>query len=231
MKSKKIIFIHIPKTGGTSINQLLTDTVKNCDIVTSEQSRFRKALNKITGNKNFKKHESALELLNKLGEDNFNSLFSFAVVRNPYDWLVSYYFFITETKISPDTNKRWSHHLYPLVKDMTFKDFVSWVCDQNGLSNLASRKSLVFDNSKKVLQKDWVSNLDGSLLVKRILNVEELQTQVPLLLNELGLNNSKLPHINSSKRGIYVDYYDEVTKNKVYEYFKEDFDAFGYARD
>ena len=70
IKDYNSIFVHIPKTGGSSIQQWLLDN-------TSSQ------VTKST------KHHTLQKLESKYGKFDF----SFAVVRNPWDWCVSWYFF------------------------------------------------------------------------------------------------------------------------------------------
>ena len=63
----KFIFIHIYKSGGTSITEtfdtFFTDLIKY-------------------------KHETALEIRDIIGKKKFNSYYKFAIVRNPWDWQV-----------------------------------------------------------------------------------------------------------------------------------------------
>ena len=61
-----LLFIHIPRTGGTSIRSALG---------WSERAV----------------HETAEEALRRLGREKFDAAIKFTVVRNPYSWLASYY--------------------------------------------------------------------------------------------------------------------------------------------
>ena len=65
-----IIFIHIPKAAGTSI------------------------ANEIYGKRNG--HLTASQVVKILGKDEFNRKFSFSISRNPYDRLVSSYFYAVQ---------------------------------------------------------------------------------------------------------------------------------------
>ena len=69
---KKYIFIHIPKNAGTSIEASLTG---------AEQW------------KDEEKHMTAWECKTKYGEQVWHEYFSFCVVRNPWDRLLSQYKF------------------------------------------------------------------------------------------------------------------------------------------
>ena len=70
-KINKLIYIHIPKTGGWSICNVLDDV----------------------GYKNWFNHSSAIEIRDKIGLVNFNNSIKFTVIRNPWDKIKSGYFF------------------------------------------------------------------------------------------------------------------------------------------
>ena len=67
-RSKKLIFIHVPKTGGTSIH----DAVAGVDAELIPAS-----------------HITTTDMRNLVGEDVYDKFMTFTVMRNPYDWLVS----------------------------------------------------------------------------------------------------------------------------------------------
>tara|TARA_A100000164_G_scaffold339938_1_gene335377 strand:- start:228 stop:815 length:588 start_codon:yes stop_codon:yes gene_type:complete len=65
----KIIFIHIPRTSGTSI-----------------ESAFKFNMDKVGG-----KHLKASEIKRNIGNDKWNNYFKFSIVRNPWERFVSMY--------------------------------------------------------------------------------------------------------------------------------------------
>ena len=71
-KSKKILFIHIQKTGGCSVRSLLR---RQC-------GGFKHYLDL---------HGHALHALEDLGQEAFDACYKFAFVRNPWDRMVSWY--------------------------------------------------------------------------------------------------------------------------------------------
>ena len=73
-----VIFVHIPKTAGTSIRQSF------------HLNRTRGYL----GDLYFTKHLTAREIKKYLGEERYNSARSFAFVRNPWDRFYSWYRFL-----------------------------------------------------------------------------------------------------------------------------------------
>ena len=81
--SKKFIFIHIPKTGGTSIEIVLKGYIAE---------KY-----KIAGDNTFFigpdiKHHTASELLERYGKKKFGEYLKFCVIRNPWDRLLSLFY-------------------------------------------------------------------------------------------------------------------------------------------
>lgn len=114
---KQYIFIHINKTGGSSIEKALGD---------AQQIHF-----------------SAYALKNYLGTQVFNSKFKFAFVRNPYDRIVSQYHYRlqnnqTNIKDKAISFKDWvrkcyveqdeEYYNYPAM----FQSQVDWLTDRDG---------------------------------------------------------------------------------------------------
>ena len=81
--TNKHLFIHIPKTGGTSIHKCYIDKYEDT-FVNSTKKWSENNIEKING------HIFMKELL-KI--ENFTDFNSFAVVRNPYELVISHYFF------------------------------------------------------------------------------------------------------------------------------------------
>ncbi|MDP7221481.1 MAG: sulfotransferase family 2 domain-containing protein, partial [Arenicellales bacterium] len=131
---KSLIFIHINKTGGTSIEKALR--------IPSE-------------------HKTALEKIVELGRANWDRRFTFAVARNPWDRVVSHYHYRVQTNQTrladdPIAFSRWVCLAYgqqdPVYYDnpIMFMPQMSWIADHNG--NVLVDKTLRFET----LSKDFV---------------------------------------------------------------------------
>lgn len=67
----KIIFIHIPRTSGTSMEYFME--------------------NNMSEYKDVVKHSTAQQVYNSVGVDKWNEYFKFSITRNPYDMVISLY--------------------------------------------------------------------------------------------------------------------------------------------
>ena len=111
-----VAFVHINKTGGTSIEQALG-------------LRFQ--------------HKTALELRKELGRRNWQRQFSFAFVRNPWDKVASHYRYRVKTNqtglgTNPLPFKEWVRRSYgendPRFYDQPkmFMPQLDWISDEHG---------------------------------------------------------------------------------------------------
>ena len=99
----KFIFIKSFKTAGTSLEIALSKFCGNQDIITpivKEDEKLRSKLN-FTPPQNYegmREHMSATEIKNKIGTELFNDFFKFVVIRNPYEQVISAYYWHNESK-------------------------------------------------------------------------------------------------------------------------------------
>ena len=100
---KRFLFVHIPKTGGNSIQTVLRDYSE--DEIVAKHSRQDGVERFAVRNPKYKlkKHSALAEYRQALGEEQFAKLFKFTVVRNPWDRMVSFYF-------TPGRQKEWNAH-------------------------------------------------------------------------------------------------------------------------
>jgi len=83
----KCIFVHIPKSGGSSINhQFLPIKVERKHLIGNYKSRFQPIEWGL-------QHLRASYILGEVGYDIFSKFFKFSFVRNPWDKLVSQYIY------------------------------------------------------------------------------------------------------------------------------------------
>lgn len=178
----KFIFVHINKTGGSSIEKALALPFE---------------------------HRTALELIDQIGRTKWDRKFTFSVVRNPWDKVVSHYHYRVQTNQTglgdnPIGFRKW-------VK-LSYRD-----------------RNDFYHNDEKMFmpQYKWITDEHGKLIVKKVLYFENLNEGFSEVCSELNLN-IELPHVKASKRGNYRQYYDDETKEIIRQWFKTDLELFEF---
>jgi Sulfotransferase family len=222
---RKFAFIHIQKTAGTSVEELLQAAVPD---ITYYGPR----------------HMGAPYARKKLKD--WDERFTFAFVRNPWDRLVSWYSMIErganrvhEGKLptshwlrriwhEPSRNPLLAHALEVLEEDPSFENFVKHCTGD-------FRKGGVIYSFERN-QIDYLTNRRDRILVDFVGRFERLSEDLTMAFSEIGLEPSlvedKLPHKNRNKkrlaRGHYRNFYTPETAAIVAERFAKDIDYFGY---
>ena len=178
----KLLFIHIPKTGGMSIRSMLNATLFDLDF----------------GNR----HLSAVGYCSKISRELFDKLYKFTVVRNPYDRLVSYYYFMQTDD---------SHPMHIELRELTLSEYIERAC------NFA-----VYTQFKQV-------EIEGRIVVDRILRFENLDEDWKQLATEFGLPEF-LPKVNTSAHCNWQEELSISDMGAVYKSFEVDFKMFGYNK-
>ena len=212
---KKFIFVHIYKTGGTSVSSALINYARLRERIASEFYPSKKLIYSINsklkltdqGNEWFNglhKHAKAIEIREYLGESKYDTYYKFAFVRNPWDWQLSLYHYIREDKYHKDNT---------IANTLDFHDFL-----KREIENLPP------------CQLDFLSDDRGKIILDKVGKLETLQQDFYEILNYLDLMPVKLQKLNCSNRSKnYRKYYTEKTAMLVDDYFKRDIKYFDYS--
>lgn len=104
--SHKFIFIHVPKAAGTSVTNILSKytTYKDLEIGgTHFGEQIQPAYKKRFG---ISKHSPASGIREVIGEEAWNEMFTFSIVRNPYDRAISTYKFLKKWEGTSEAFKK-----------------------------------------------------------------------------------------------------------------------------
>lgn len=210
----KFLFVHIPKTGGTSIRVALR-SYKWRDPYRLPLF-FCSRLSALFGHRlacKLPRHAKVIAAKEMLPREFFNSLFKFAFVRNPWDLQVSSFHHI----------RRERPHLIKGLK--TFEDFLKHKFDP--------QRPYVFHLDVSIeRQTDYLVDLDGSLLVDFVGRYERLADDFAEVCRRIGIRPSALPHKRKAvDRKDYRVYYTDETAELVARHFQRDIQLFGYRFD
>lgn len=203
------IFIHIPKTAGTSITSRLSQLPPKRFSRISEILSYPRGVRAWVAGK----HEKALSLRDKIGKEQFARFFKFAVVRNPWDLMVSSYCW-------------WIQNA---VNYAVFEQDTKYILAGNGFDAfIRSQYGSCMINEFKGNMLDWLCDDRGNIIVDYIAKVEELNKDWEKICTSLGIPFAPLPRENSSSRAHYRDYYTNETKSLVAWRFQREIEVFKY---
>ncbi|MFY0694267.1 MAG: sulfotransferase family 2 domain-containing protein [Lentibacter algarum] len=206
---KNFLFIHVPKTAGSSLHHILEPYSQQNNRTLVRRLMNHLPLRQDISKAYFRQHAKCDLLQRQIAPKVFNSLHKFAAVRNPYDHMVSYYKFIQQNR-----QGSW----YKKAQNWSFSDAVSYFEKRN--------------NIQPVNQTSWLVDRNGEFIVDRILFFESISEDFHKLADFLELEGShKMPHHNVTIRSDYRDYYNNDLKLRVEALYKSDFDNFGYQFD
>lgn len=201
--SKKYIYLASPKTASCSLTRVLRDSLSEEDYFSREYGS---------------KHLAAIEARRLVGPKIWNEYFKFTIVRNPYDWVVSWYCY---------------------CKHLSLRFCLKTFGIGRGIERYLTRSStyLKFESFLKHRAHLWASNQrrfcfdeKGASMVDYIGRYENLDAEFAFLSEKLGIQG-ELPKVNVSPR-------DEDRENGrlltplnrkiIYNALKRDFEILQY---
>lgn len=209
------LFVHIAKTGGTSIRSALQPLRWRDPWYYAQGICHR--LSKLSGYRigmKFPRHAKAILAKEALPEPFYNELFKFTFVRNPWDLQVSSYHHI---------RRSWPR----LVEGRDeFGEFLKWRLDP-----ARPLEPIVEDSNQ--LQSDYIVDLHGNVIVDFLGHYEQLQADFDTVCQRIGIPPSTLYHKRKTtdRSRDYRSYYTDETAELVASYFARDLEILGYRFD
>ena len=205
------LFIHIAKTGGTSVRAALNH-LRWRDPWYLPQFICSK-LSHLTGHRigsKFPRHAKAIAAREMLPKEFFDQLYKFTFVRNPWDLQVSSFHHI----------RRERPHLMSGIDD--FASFLKWKLNPQ-------RPYQYHIDTSIERQSDYLIDLHGAVIVNFIGRYENLQDDFYQVCRDVNIKPIDLPcKRKATDRENYRQYYNDDTAELVAAHFKRDIELFGY---
>jgi len=198
-----VLFVHVSRTAGVSIQACMRAGLNNSTILGSSQ------------------HAPLCEARTELGEL-FDSTYKFAVVRNPWDRLVSWYAYLAAVTFARDLDK----------KSQSAPDAAHWK-EFDAYLDVALRETCRIDGEERLMLSQFhqLADAEGQLLVDGLGRFENLADDVPRLFSEANLKCPPLKQINQSNHVHYSAYYSDYGRELVGALLKDDVEGFDYQFD
>jgi len=193
---KKCIFIHIPKTAGTSIEQFIRDNGSNNLLFIG-----------VRNNRSLQ-HLTAYELKMMIPYI-YKQYYKFSIVRNPYDKLLSEYYWNPSINIGYKKGKSKKDFLKNVIEIVQNKKYFNDIYNDHFIPQY----NFLFYKNK--------------LLVNQLFKYEDLEWVSSFLKKKLKITRN-FPYLN--RNDIEKEGWNEDEKEIIYNLYKNDFLYFGYQK-
>jgi len=255
----KWLFVHIPKTGGSTISDAMWEYADLQGASVYEVNDTSVPLKNCKIDRKYFQHDTAQVIKRKFKLDghDYNSFYKFAVVRNPWDLVVSTWAYWHKLVAEGDSfpYAKWVCETFKTFEDYVNKNISSGTMNQcdyiyngnrcqiestinytenyNGdkLFDTIATKARLHDNSKDVSTKNI--NKKPIILINKVAKLENLEKDFTEIFDKIGNINPKSydklkKKVNASSHKHYTEYYNKATRKKIAESFARDIKHFGY---
>ena len=191
-EDKKVIFVHIPKGAGKYVSRTLL------------------------GAPNGTGHSKITYYMRD--QKRFESYFKFTFVRNPWDRLVSAFFYVKNFDPKSNDRRFFDHYI---GQNITFEGFVTKLADDNFWKLMRKWEHFTPQN-------EFICNKSGNICVDYLGRYESLDSDLKKIAEKLGVSYNSSKPINVSKRGHFKDYYSTETRRIVGQRYTNDISLLGY---
>lgn len=206
---RQFIFVHIPKTGGTSMALALEGRAMKDDIMLGDTPKALKRRRRVKDARTagrLWKHSTLADIDGLVSADTLEGMYTFTLVRNPWDRMVSYYHWLRA--------QSFDHPAVHLARSVDFAAFVQ-------------------DPQTGATFRDWparryMTDARGVERATLYIRIEHFAHDAAPLHAHLGFA-LELGRSNASERQVdYRSYYTPALQAVVAKACAEDIERFGY---
>lgn len=201
MHEKNLIFVHVPKTGGSTIIHTLLGIDKLTQLSKHKRTQY--------GIEGALRHRSALQIQQRVGDEIWNAYYKFAFVRTPWERMVSAYFW----------NQREGNKQYAL--NISFEEFIK------KLPNILDSENCPLLRHCRP-QTFFLTSPNGEIMVNDVFRYEDFSASLEIIGSKIGSPFKPSKKYKVSKHKRYIKYYTTTTKNIVRRCYADDIQLFNY---
>jgi hypothetical protein len=236
-QSRRFIFVHVMKAGGTSITNDLCRHLDWRDVVLGGTPLGEAIHLQYKKHLGIEKHSTAREILDVVGVETWNQYFTFSFVRHPYTRAVSLYNFIARFVAKRQNRTVVSRMRAALGRGVKLADS-DWLTllPETGAyiksSNFSEFIRLAADAGAAGMrtQADCLADASGRIAVDFVGKTENLAADLNAVLRRIGLPETEPSHENRSAadRPWQSHFRGEGDFTFLARAFEKDFELFGY---
>ena len=209
-KRRKVIFIHIPKCGGISIEDSIHKSLGGDAVITRPKLIIQPPRTDDDTCKGLSLHSTMYDY-SRYFKENIDEFYIFTFVRNPWRRMVSHWEYLINEGYNKIINEK---------DKLTFSKFVQMY--KSGVLTYTHESGYdYYLKDRKRTKLNFVGKLE---------NINEdlikVGVDIKIEIKDVLHKNITLPNVKLHKN--WVDYYNPRTKDIVYELFKNDIINFGY---
>ena len=212
-RKNKFLFVHIPKTAGNSITKALQEFSDIQLTAAPSPSGISNGDNFWVTDKFFGsiKHWSLAQFENAL-KDDIESYISFSCVRNPWDRLVSAYFFFKQAGVELDSRAK----KLGVPSDVFNPEEFRLMIESDSM------------DIRKILRPQVEFLASNRSTKVQLIRYENLDNDFNSVIKTIGLPEIKLPLLNKSKRSEHKAVLDKNSSDLVRDNYHSDITSFNY---
>ncbi len=205
---ERMIFIHTPKCGGSFVADAFGLRFSLCPTL-----RWREA----AGHRTYREYR---DIFSARGHD-IHDWRLFTVIRNPWDWHVSWYNYVGKDEGGRHSGLPLEHEQ---IRNLSFSDYLKWLDDEE-----LPRSP---ENYLRMQISDWIVDEQGRTRADHVLRQETLESDLRDMAAKYGLllKVRQGARINASRADRdYRKYYSDADAERIARRHARDIRMFGYS--